>query len=320
MYLFAMSAKDLWSVVQVNQRQEDKEEGYQRAFSESRVNKIAQYLDGGNCIPGAILVSFDRAKLSTDGEKLVIENVDDAGWVIDGQHRLIGAHKAKAAVQVPVVAFLNLDQEQQIELFVTINREQKGVPTSLYYDLLKKLPRKLSDTEVLQDRANDLVTRLRQDDQSPFYHRIKVTTSPKQGELSSTNVIRKLTPHLKRDGRLASFKDEDRATILNNLYNALEQVFHKEYKRTDTVFFRTIGFGAILSALPAIIDATYRVTGRASLRVESIAKTLRLLKGLDFEAWRQMGTGTAAENQLADDLRTLLMEEAQSAAAKGVEL
>src|SRR5436853_392131 len=64
MYLFPMSAKKLWSVVQINQRQEDKEEGYQRALSISRVNKIATYLDDGNAIPGAILISFDKAKLS----------------------------------------------------------------------------------------------------------------------------------------------------------------------------------------------------------------------------------------------------------------
>ena len=219
-----------------------------------------------------------------------------------------------------MVLFLDLSEEQQIEFFVTINREQKGVSTSLYYDLLKKLPRKLSETEILQERANDLVTRLRQDDQSPFYRRIKVTTSPKQGELSSTNVIRKLTPHLKPDGRLSVFNDEQRPQVLNNLYNALEQVFPKEYARSDTVFFRTIGFGAIMGALPVIIDTTYQLTGRVSLRVDSIAMTLKLLKSLDFDAWRQMGTGSGAENQITDDLRTMLIEEGTAAEGKGIEL
>lgn len=237
MHLFAMSAKSLWNVVQINQRKEDKEEGYQRALSISRVSKIAKYLDDGNAIPGAILISFDKAKLSAGGTEFIIENVEDAGWVIDGQHRLAGAYKANRDVEVPVVAFLNLSSEQQIELFVTINREQKGVPTSLYYDLLKQLPRKLSDAELIQERANDLVGRLRRDAESPFYRRIRVTTSPRPGELSSTNVIRKLTPHLRRDGRLAIFSDEERVAILNNLYRALEQVFPKEYKRADTLFF-----------------------------------------------------------------------------------
>ncbi len=320
MYLFPMCAKKLWSVVKVNQRQEDKEEGYQRAFSASRVKKIARYIDGRNCIPGAILVSFDKAKLSSDGKKLVIKNVEDAGWVIDGQHRLIGAHKAETDIQIPVVAFLNLSAEQQVELFVTINREQKGVPTSLYYDLLKILPRNLSNTEIVQERANDVVTRLRRDVDSPFYQRITVTTSPKQGQLSSTNVIRKLTPHLKRDGRLECFSDDERVGILKNLYKALEQVFPKEYQRVNSVFFRTIGFGAIISALPVILDTTFRITGRNSFRVDTAAETLRLLKGFDFAQWRQMGTGSAAEKQVSEDLRTCLEDESGAVKQKGIEL
>ena len=69
-----------------------------------------------------------------------------------------------------------------------------------------------------------------------------------------------------------------------------------------------------------IIETTYQVVGRTSLRVDSIAETLKLLKGLDFDAWRQMGTGSAAENQLADDLRTLLIDEAKAATGHGIEL
>ncbi len=320
MFLFPIYAKMLWSLVQVNQRLEDKDEGYQRAFSESRVKKIARYFNNGNCIPGSILISFDKAKLSATGQELVIENVADAGWVIDGQHRLIGAHKADSDVKLPVVAFLDLSSEQQVELFVTINREQKGVPTSLYYDLLEKLPRRLSSAEMIQERANDLVRQLRRDDESPFYRRIKVTTSPKKGELSSTNVIRKLTPLLKRDGKLEIYSDEERAGILNNLYKALEEVFPKEYIRSDTVFFRTVGFGAIITALPTILDTTLRMTGRNIFRVENVAETLKLLNDFDFAQWRQMGTGSAAEKQASEDIRTRLEDESRAVKQQGIEL
>jgi DGQHR domain-containing protein len=320
MFLFPISAKTLWSLVQINQRQEDKDKGYQRVFSESRINKISKYLDGGNAIPGAILISFDKAKFIPKDSKLIIENVDNAGWVIDGQHRLIGAHLAKADIHVPVVAFLNLSLEQQVELFVTVNREQKGVPSSLYYDLLKLLPRTLSDSELIQERANDLATKLRQDEESPFHRKIKTTTSPKQGELSSTNVVRKLTPHLKRDGRLEGYGDEVRARILNNLYRALEQVFPAEYKREDTVFFRTIGFGAIMNALPVIMDTTFRLSGKMAFRVEDVAETFKLLKTFKFDLWRQMGTGNAAEMSVSEDLRMRLEKEGKAKDGQGIQL
>lgn len=320
MYVFAMSAKTLWSIVKINRREEDKDKGYQRTLSASRVKKIAKYLNEGHSIPGAILVSFDKSSVSANGSQITITNDRDAGWVIDGQHRLAGAHEADNDIEVPVVAYTALKPDEQIELFVTINREQKGVPTSLYYDLLKHLPGRLTETEILQDRANDLATALRQDDNSPFYQRIRVTTSPKQGQLSSTNVVRKLVPHLRRDGRLAQFNDEERAGILNNVYKALEQVFPEEYSKPDSVFMRTIGFGAILDALPVILDVTFRIAGTVTARVGDLVNTFTLVRSFDFGAWRQMGTGSAAEKQAADDLRTQLEDEAKAAKARGIAL
>ena len=173
---------------------------------------------------------------------MVIPNVPNAGWVIDGQHRLAGAHKANADVTMPVVALLGLDLAEQIEFFVTINREQKGVPTSLYYDLLKKLPKTKTEAEAVQERAADLANIMRRDGDSPFNMRIVVTTSPKQGNLSLTNVVRKLSPHLKREGRLAQFNDEVRAAILNNLFRALEMAFPGNISDPTAYFF-------VLSAL-----------------------------------------------------------------------
>jgi DGQHR domain-containing protein len=318
MYLFPISAKKLWTLVQIDRRQEDKDIGYQRALSESRVNKIAKYLDGGHAIPGAILISFDKAEETDDGSSLLIRNEFDAGWVIDGQHRLAGAHKASVDVEVPVVALLGLSLTEQIDFFITINREQKGVPASLYYDLLKHLPKTKTEAEAIQERSADLANTLRKDPDSPFHQRIVVTTSPKQGNLSLTNVVRKLTPHLKREGRLAQFNDEVRAAILNNIYRALEQTFPREYQRPDTVFFRTIGFGAMMNSLPVIIDTTIRLAGAIDFRVPAIKDTLKLLGSFDFKGWREMGTGTAAEKQASDDLTETLSEEADAVASKQI--
>jgi len=318
MYLFSVSAKTLWSLVQIDRRQEDKDKGYQRALSESRVNRIAKYLSAGNAIPGAILISFDKGKESEDGKNLVIQNDSDAGWVIDGQHRLAGAHKADVDVELPVVALLGLNLTQQIDFFVTINREQKGVPASLYYDLLKHLPKTKTEAEAVQERAADLANTLIKDIESPFHQRIVVTTSPKQGNVSLTNVVRKLTPLLKRDGRLAQFNDEVRAAILNNLYRALEQAFPKEYQRPDSVFFRTIGFGALMNALPVIVDTTIQLAGTMDFRVAAMKTTLQLLNTFDFNGWREMGTGTAAEKQASEDIKERIAEEAAAVAKTNI--
>src|SRR5437868_13434423 len=79
--MFSCSAKNLWTVVEVNQRDEDGEDGYQRAVSETRVNKIAAFIDDENYIPTSVLIAFEHAKVSADGKKLTVDNRQDAGWV-----------------------------------------------------------------------------------------------------------------------------------------------------------------------------------------------------------------------------------------------
>jgi DGQHR domain-containing protein len=104
----------------------------------------------------------------------------DVGWVIDGQHRLAGAEVASRGgtdIELPVIAFIGLSEPRQVEQFVTINREAKNVPTSLYLDLLRLLPNR-KPADVAKERAADLATQLRRDEESPFFESIVVTTSP----------------------------------------------------------------------------------------------------------------------------------------------
>ena len=87
--------------------------------------------------------------------------------------------------------------QEQIEQFVTINREGKNVPTSLYLDLLKRLPHVKKPGEVAAERAADIANELRHKKDSIFYGRISVTTSPRQGQqVSMVNFVRKLTPYV----------------------------------------------------------------------------------------------------------------------------
>jgi DGQHR domain-containing protein len=94
MFVFCADAKTLWGILKINRRKEDKDEGYQRALSPARVKQIARYYDSGKAIPGALIVAFDKAKIEDGGKTIAITNDDDAGWVIDGQHRLAGAHES----------------------------------------------------------------------------------------------------------------------------------------------------------------------------------------------------------------------------------
>jgi DGQHR domain-containing protein len=304
-----MSGKELWKYVEINQRDSDKDKGYQRVLSPSRVNKIATFIDSGKIIPTSIIISLKEGKLKNG--KLVFPAKSNAGWVIDGQHRLAGANKAVSEIVFPVVAFVGLTETDQIDQFVTINKEQKGVSSSLYLDLLSKIPGNKSHKDLLNQRAADLATNfVNRDENSPFFGRIVSTRSPKNGEVSLTNWVRKITPHLEeKSGRLYRFDDEKRGKIISNLYQALSIVFAKEYSKTDSVFFKTVGFGGLFNCFPTIYDHT--VSTFAGFTIEHVVGTLERVNHFDFEAWRQMGTGNAAENAAANDLRDEIIEAFQ---------
>ena len=180
--LFYADAKTIWSHFSINRRVENKDEGYQRALSEGRVRKIAKYIDSDNPLPLSILVSIEKDKYKLTSDQIEIANESDVGWIIDGQHRVAGAHQSKNSVSIPVVAFLELDVEDQIRQFVTVNREAKGVPASLYFDLLQHLP--IRGPDQAKQRSVDIAHGLRNDEESPFFARIVAITSPKKGELS----------------------------------------------------------------------------------------------------------------------------------------
>ena len=136
-YIFKCKASELWSFSVINQRQEDKDEGYQRVLSASRRSKLSEFIKSGNVVPGAIVVSLNAATYARG--KIDIPDKPDAAWIIDGQHRAAGAALAAEEgtdIELAVVAFLNLDFQEQVDFFVTINKEAKGVPSSLYLSLI----------------------------------------------------------------------------------------------------------------------------------------------------------------------------------------
>jgi DGQHR domain-containing protein len=304
LYCFVADAKALWGVVRINARDTDKDEGYQRILSPSRVRAVSRYIDGGHAIPTSVLVSLEKAKYDEGTGEIHIRQVPDAGWVIDGQHRLAGAHEAKKLIELPVVAFIGLDVEAQIEQFVTINREAKGVPTSLYYDLLKNLPHK-SASDMAKERAADLANELKKDEESPFHGRIVVTTAPSKGEISLTNFVRKVYPLLLEGRALSVYKGPEQAKIIHNYFAGLKVAFPQHFVKSS-IFFQTLGFGALVNALPTALNLC--VKNYQAFKVSDVAKLFQQIKHFDFSAWQNMGTGTAAETQAGDDLKQELLD------------
>ena len=299
--MFSAPAKKLYQILTINERDSDKDQGYQRTLSTSRIHSISDFVNKKNEIPPAIVVSLRNAEFDINANVLSIPDRSDSGWVIDGQHRLVGASEADIAIDLAVVAFLDLDIDRQIFQFVTINRTAKGVPTSLYYDLLKHLPPSKTPAEEAREKATDIAQELRRNEESPLFNRITVL-APKAGRtLSLTNFVRKVAPLIQNDparSAISPYNVAEQAKIIDNYFRGLREHDPDLFRYAPSIVFRTLGFGALLNALSTIFSLT--LAHHQAFRVEDVASVFAKVD-FDFVQWERAGSGNAAELQAGKD-------------------
>jgi hypothetical protein len=172
---------------------------------------------------------------------------------------------------------------------------------------LKHLPHKKTDKELTDERIADITRNLDADEESPFHQRIVFTAQARKGEISLTNFARILRSHLSRQsGVLGLYTVIEQEGVINNYYKALQVAYPELFKKESPIFFKTIGFGAVWRAFPLAFNLAN--SKFKSVSVASFTKVFAAIKGFNFEAWEQLGTGTAAEVQAGDDLVTELQE------------
>jgi DNA sulfur modification protein DndB len=118
---------------------------YQRLIKKSRLKSVSEFIENGGYFPNSVVISIDAKNCNFDpANTQVSSTISDVGilhlpkkyksaYIIDGQHRLYGYSNSdyKNKNTIPVVAFVNLSRDEQVQLFMQINENQKSVPKSL---------------------------------------------------------------------------------------------------------------------------------------------------------------------------------------------
>lgn len=129
---------------------------YQRLLVPKRLKGITKFIDEGGFFPNSIILNFadpdDNIRVTFDPihkEKasdaefglLNIPNAYGIAYIIDGQHRVYGYSNSqyKDVHTIPVVAFQNMESEDQLKIFMEINENQKSVSKNLRIDLEEDL-------------------------------------------------------------------------------------------------------------------------------------------------------------------------------------
>ena len=164
---------------------------YQRLLVPSRLKGIGKFIQGGGYFPNSIIINFNETKrqkiefeatsrgddTNSRSGTLKIPNAYAIAYIIDGQHRIFGYSQSDFMDNntIPVVAFKGLEPNEQLEMFMDINQNQKAVsPTlriTLEEDLYWNSPRLDSRIKALR---SSIISMLGEDSSSPLNGKISL--------------------------------------------------------------------------------------------------------------------------------------------------
>lgn len=187
-YSFVTTPRHLLKIAFVNHRTLDDPDGhptYQRLIQKSRLRAVGKFIEGGGFFPNNLLINFVRNPRFDIIQKdlhadvhfghLYMPSSYKSAWIIDGQHRLYGYAALGDEYldhKLVVVAFEGVSKEEEANMFVTINHEQKSVPKNLLDDLEGQLKWESENpVERIGALAARLIHNLNRDLSSPLYSR-----------------------------------------------------------------------------------------------------------------------------------------------------
>lgn len=297
-YSAVVSGKQLLPSCFVSRRTDDPKEGFNRSLSRSRAIDIARYLDRGFSIPTNIILSAQtEAAVHFSKGKISWNDVRGASFlVIDGQHRLFSMEHSEQDFQFVVAIYDQLSRQDEVQLFIDINTNQKGVPPALLLDI-----KQLAGTETtVEERLRRLFDLVSTDRTSPLYGRFS-PASKVAGSISRVTFNTALKKSLEA-GVLASMPVEDQARLVVNYLIASDRVIVSSGARNNDLTKATI-LQAFFEVFNEVADQT--VVRSGSLRPDALTETLAALSSLDFDAY--LGSNRPSKAKLVADMRSALL-------------
>jgi DNA sulfur modification protein DndB len=174
-YMFSLEPNYLLKIGYVLHRvraNEEEDPTYQRMLVKSRLKKIGEFLnEPEHFFPNSVIINFKESKTvkiifepghpsrdSTSKSQYGMLKIPMAfaiANIIDGQHRIYGYSQSVFFEKdtIPVVAFVNMTTERQLEMFIDVNQNQKPISP----DLIDTLQENLNwDSEFVDSRMKAL--------------------------------------------------------------------------------------------------------------------------------------------------------------------
>lgn len=275
--------------------------GYQRPVDPKRCKDFAVYLSKGddalftpvllNAASNWEFTPYDKIRPSY-GRLICKEKAS----LMDGQHRLGGikqyVQETNSEISVPFLAFHFLDDDEEIQLFDTINTKAKGIGPSLSKYLRR-------DSDDLSWIATELLVK----NDSPFYNIGSIIGKRTKGRHITLQNLYRTLYLLTKDPRVVVLSREEKLAISLTFFKAIKEQFsdewedYKDYRLTHIVCLDA------LSIAGSVVLSRF-VNDHKRVDYNGITKSIKRLRKID---WSTSGNlkylkGLTGSKTLADDL------------------
>ena len=233
-------------------RIDDPIEGFQRVVREERARQIAlAVLDQQRSFPNAIVLATDRGDFEIDDGQIVIP-LRIKFLVVDGQHRLWAQRFSDFEAVYACVIHMGLSEVEMARLFLEINDNQKRVPSSLRWDLVR-LVRPEDDPYGIA--ASDMILLLATEQESPLYQRIDLTGEQAEIQLKQGSVAPEIKQLVSaRRSPLNGLTFDEQYRILLQYFIAIKELDPDQWNSAESPFYKARVLRAVLRLLPDIIN------------------------------------------------------------------
>lgn len=227
--------------------------GFQRVVKQDRAKQIAvAVLDQRRTFPNAIVLATNS--MSVEARSGQLEIPDTVRFlVVDGQHRLWAQRFSVFEAVYACVLHVGLTEVDMARLFIEINDNQRRVPSSLRWDLVRLVRPTEREHDVI---ASELVFNLATDERSPLYQRVDLTGEQKEISLKQGSLAPELRGLLARKASpLRDLDFETQLDILVRFFAALKSIDPDGWNDATSPLYKARVVRALLGLLPKVVDA-----------------------------------------------------------------
>jgi DGQHR domain-containing protein len=284
-------------------RIDDPEKGFQRVVKEERARKIASdVLDQHRTFPNALVLATDvESFVYAEGRVSVPSST--RFLVVDGQHRLWAQKYSDYKANYACVVHMGLTEVGMANLFLEINDNQKRVPSSLRWDLVRLVR---PDDDPFSIATSELVYELATEKSSPLYQRIDLTGEQKEISLKQGSIAPELRSlvAMKPPG-LRGLPFDEQYEVLIRYLAAIRSLDPDGWMRARSPFYKARVLRVLLRALPLVA----RKIGKSAPNVAT-AEYRAVLEQLDKTSYTpeaiRAAQGSAGMKQIFDQVRAQL--------------